>query len=95
MDLATALARDVQAPDVVEALGTRLQFLHEYLTTPGSRGAFERWIRQQFEPVLVALAKVVPEDEQRQQRLALRLALIGSTGRAPEVLEGARRQVHA
>jgi aminopeptidase N len=93
MDLAAALARDVRAPDVVEALGARLQFLHEYLTTSGSRGEFERWIRQQFQPVLAALSRVTPQDEQRQRRLALTLVLLGTGGRSPEVLADARRRV--
>jgi aminopeptidase N len=95
MDTAAAVALDVRTPDVLEALGSRLQFLHEYVTTGTTRPGYRRWVRRQFEPALRHLERVGARTEAALKQRALLLALLGGVGRDSDVLADAHRQVSA
>ena len=93
LEVATAFALDVRAPGVLEVLGTRLQFLHEYVATAESRPAFAAWVRRQFGPALPAPGEPAEADSDRERRRALLLALLGTAGEDPDVRASAREQV--
>jgi aminopeptidase N len=93
LDLASSLALDVHAPQVVETLASRLQFVHEYVTTSNSRAGFEAWIRQQFGPALAASSRVDPLDTLGQRQLAVLMLLVGGAGADDDVREDARHRI--
>ena len=93
LELASSLALDVQAPQVVETLASRLQFLHEYVTTRASRAGFEAWIRQQFGPALAATSRLRPLDTLGQRRLAVLMLLVGGSGADGDVRQTARQRI--
>ena len=93
LDLASSLALDVEAPQVVETLASRLQFLHEYVTTSDSRAGFEAWIRRQFGPALTASSRIEPVDRPGQRRHAVLMLLMGGSGADDDLRTTARRHI--
>lgn len=93
LQLTRALAADIREPAVISALGVRLQFLHEYVTTSVSRPRFERWVVEQFEQAWTASARLDPDSQTAWQRRAALIGIVGAVGRDPALLQLARREV--
>jgi aminopeptidase N len=91
-----ALASD-QTPEVIEAIGDGLAFIHERVAGEPARDAFEAWVRKTLGPAAAALGWR-PTDAESEDRRRLRAAVIGilgTAGRDPEVLATARALVVA
>jgi aminopeptidase N len=93
--VARALAGDAREPAIVTALGGRLQFIREYLTTERTQPAFERWVREQFGPTLRASRVLQAETETQRARRAALLGIVGAVGRDPELIAHATQSVRA
>jgi len=92
LTLAAALAPRLHEPVVLSAVATRLQFVHDHLTSDENRRPFESWVVAQFKPLL---------DESRADhtgtgdgaRLAVLVKLVGIVGRDGSVLADARQAI--
>jgi aminopeptidase N/puromycin-sensitive aminopeptidase len=88
--LAAALAPRLHEPVVLSALLTRLQFVHDHLTTDQNRRTFEAWVVAQFKPLLDT-ARADRTGTADGPRLAVLLKLVGDVGRDASVLAEARQ----
>ena len=91
LDLAGALSRD-ETPAVVDRLAGNLGFVASYIAEPGQLPRFQTWVRERFAPALNALG--FPGDpadtDERHNRRATLLGLVGGTGNDPDVQQRAR-----
>jgi puromycin-sensitive aminopeptidase len=88
-----ALAGDVRAPLVLGTVGARLRYIHEYLATEDTRPAFERWVRERFQPMLEHTDKILTHSETLERRRAALISIVGAVGRDPQVLAKAADEV--
>jgi aminopeptidase N len=91
MDLAAALARDESAA-VIGMVANRLAAIGEDIVSPGDQARYQRWIRERFGPPLAELG--LPGDagdtDERHNRRAELLTLVGVAGNDPDVQRRAR-----
>jgi puromycin-sensitive aminopeptidase len=93
LQLTRALAADVREPEVIAALGARLHFMHEYLTTSASKPLFERWVADLFAGALTASMRLEADSETALTRRAALIGIVGAIGRDAELLRLAKREV--
>ena len=93
LDVLSSVATDIEEPSVLEAAAARLQFLHEYVATGETRDELERWVKEEFAPLLGPHRWIRSADEQVLRTEAALLALLGAVGRDPEVIADARTMV--
>ena len=76
------------APEVIETAGQGLGFLREHVAGLDAHEAFEAWVRKTFGPVASSLGwRGAPgETEDRRRLRAAVLDILGTAGRAPDVL---------
>ena len=81
-----SIADDVSSAAVLEAIAGGLSYVREYFTTPQTRTAFEKWVRDELD----SLSESLESDERYR---AARMALLGGVARDESVLRTAHDAV--
>jgi aminopeptidase N len=91
LDLASALASD-DVPSVVQQIGRSVAYAGEYIVPTSDTPRFEAWIQRRFGPELTALALPggASDPDDRQDRRATLLFLVGVTGNSKDVQQRTR-----
>jgi aminopeptidase N len=91
LDLASAQAAE-ETPAVLDAVNARLSFTAGYIADPAQQPAFQAWVRNTFAPALrsVGLPGAVNDPDDRQNRRATLLFLVGVLGNDRETQRQAR-----
>jgi aminopeptidase N len=91
LDLASTQATE-ETPAVLDAVSARLSFTAGYIADASQQPRFQTWVRNTFAPVLrsVGLPGAVNDPDERQNRRATLLFLVGVLGDDPETQRQAR-----
>ena len=94
LTLASGFERE-QSSGVLNTLGGRLAFVHDYLVTDATRSAFETFVRKLLRPLFGELGlESAPRDTDARRALrAVVIAGLGGPGEDPEVIAAARATV--